>query len=129
MSTQRRRWHWWGVPLGLVLVGCAPQYDGLSVRTRQSEPGSAAGLGGIQLRQGEVLLVEVRAEAVDDPVTEVAMDVDLTSADGNVAGIRPAILTDVWAINGIRVGTTQVLVDVDGELQETIEVQVQEASR
>lgn len=112
-----------------MMMGCTPRYDGLSVRTRQSEPGSAAGLGGIQLRHGEVLLVEVRAEAVGDPVAEVTMDVDLTSADGNVVGIRPAILADVWAINGVAVGTTQVLVDVDGELQETIEVEVQEASR
>lgn len=119
----RRRW------LGLALVltaasGCAPQYDTVKIHARSGAAGSRAGLDGLELRHGEVLVFEVRPQAVGDPVTEVTMEVELESIDREIAVVRPTIMSDTWAVNGARAGTTAMNVFVDGELRETVEIVV-----
>lgn len=122
MSARRR---WMGLGVVLALVGCAPQYDTLTIRKRYGEPDSYAGLSGLGLRHGEVLVFEVHPQAVGDPATEVTMEVDIETTDFDIAVVRPSILTDTWAVNGARVGTTDMHIEVDGEIRETVQIEVE----
>lgn len=122
----RARRRWLGLALALIAAGgCAPQYDTVKIRARSGGPGARAGLDGLELRHGEVLVFEVRPQAVGDPVTEVTMEVELESIDRETAVVRPTIMSDTWAVSGARVGTTAMNVFVDGELRETVEIVVE----
>ncbi|MCA9653834.1 MAG: hypothetical protein H6712_19635 [Myxococcales bacterium] len=122
MSARRR---WQSLVVVALVVGCAPDYDGVSVRKRYGEADAQASRTGISLRHGDVMVFELRPQAEGDPITEVAMDVWIESSDYDIAVVRPSILTNAWAVNGVHVGTTEMLVEVDGELRESIPVEVE----
>ncbi|MEM7156415.1 MAG: hypothetical protein AAF799_26415 [Myxococcota bacterium] len=114
----------------LALVGlgssCAPEYGHVSLFKIHGQERSVVDRTGIIVGEGEVMVFEAHARAASDERPYEGLEqVELRAAESAVAIVRPSILADAWVVSGTSEGTTQLLIEVDGELVESLTIDVE----
>jgi hypothetical protein len=83
----------------------------------------------ILVPEGGVILFEAFPRADPSSPEYIGLErLDLRPANPEVAFVSRAILSDTWVVGGMGVGSTQLHVEVDGDVVDTIPVEIFEGS-
>lgn len=110
----------------LSAIACeSSRYDRVELHRTGGHPDAGIAPGGLTVPEGGVLVfrAQPRAEAAS-PEYEGLERFKLTSSDPDVALAHRAILRDTWVVSGMSVGTTQLLVILDGDVVDEVPVEI-----
>jgi hypothetical protein len=128
--TRARSFRSWGSWLALVAIvstsACeSSRYDRVELHRTGGHPEAEIDPGGLTVPEGGVLVFRAQPRAeVSSPEYEGLERFKLTPSDSSVATAHRAILRDTWVVSGMSIGSTQLLVIVDGDVVDEVPVEI-----
>jgi len=117
----------WMLLAGLLgLAGCDPEYGSLRIREGAGEFDAAyVGSDGVVVEEGHVVIAF--AEPISAGGSKEYQGLErfkVEAANPSVATVSRGVLRDSFVIAGARVGTTQLEVLINGEIVDTVPLEV-----
>lgn len=117
---------WLGGALLLSTSACeSSRYDRVELHRTGGHPEAGIAPNGLTVPEGGVLVFKAQPRAAAaSPEYEGLERFKLTPSDPDVATAHRAILRDTWVVSGMSIGTTQLLVIVDGDVVDEVPVEI-----
>ncbi|MCX4239940.1 hypothetical protein [Paraliomyxa miuraensis] len=115
-----------GLALGLFgTVACDPEFGRVSLHQLRATPEAELGAQGIVVPEGGVLVFEAQPRAAEGSRDYVGFErFEMRPSDSRKVEVRRSIVRDVWVVNGVESGSTALQVLIDGDVVDTIPVDV-----
>lgn len=111
---------------GTLLAGCTPEYGRVELDAVAGSDPATVSSDGITVVEGATVVFEadLRADFRKRGRYDAIDEVRFSSNDDAIARVVPGLHWDVWIVLGGSVGVTQLDVIVNGQLEDTIDVEV-----
>lgn len=101
------------------------RYDRVELHRTGGHPEAEIAPDGLTVPEGGVLVFKAQPRAAAaSPELEGLERFKLTPSDSSVATAHRAILRDTWVVSGMSIGTTELLVIVDGDVVDEVPVEI-----